>query len=87
MCDYGLSRNVDEEEDSGLTEYVVTRYYRAPEVMLSSHEVIFLQIYIFYYYIVREASGYLERGVHLCGADLQENPMYSYNIILPIKVC
>jgi mitogen-activated protein kinase 1/3 len=38
MCDYGLARNVDNEEDSGLTEYVVTRYYRAPEVMLSSHE-------------------------------------------------
>ena len=45
MCDYGLARNVeDDNEDSGLTEYVVTRYYRAPEVMLSSHEVIIIII-------------------------------------------
>jgi len=47
--DFGLAREIQEEEqeeqDDGkqeggaaLTEYVVTRYYRAPEVMLSSHE-------------------------------------------------
>ena len=35
MCDYGLARNVDDDQDdSGLTEYVVTRYYRAPELIL-----------------------------------------------------
>lgn len=46
MCDFGLSRKIeDEEKDENkikgvgqLTEYVVTRYYRAPEIMLSSHE-------------------------------------------------
>lgn len=34
ICDFGLARPV--EENSGpLTEYVVTRWYRAPEIMLS----------------------------------------------------
>ena len=36
LCDFGMSRGIQEENIS-LTEYVVTRYYRAPEVMLSSH--------------------------------------------------
>ena len=36
LCDFGMSRGV-QEENILLTEYVVTRYYRAPEVMLSSH--------------------------------------------------
>ena len=31
-----MSRNL-KEDDLTLTEYVVTRYYRAPEIMLSSH--------------------------------------------------
>ena len=45
MCDFGLSRQIQEEQEAennnnnaGLTEYVVTRYYRAPEIMLSSHD-------------------------------------------------
>lgn len=33
LCDFGLSRCMDEETD--LTEYVVTRWYRAPEVIKS----------------------------------------------------
>ena len=36
LCDFGMSRGV-QEKDLQLTEYVVTRYYRAPEIMLSSH--------------------------------------------------
>lgn len=36
LCDFGMSRGL-KDEDMQLTEYVVTRYYRAPEVMLSSH--------------------------------------------------
>lgn len=45
--DFGLAREIQDEEEeedgkqeggAALTEYVVTRYYRAPEVMLSSHE-------------------------------------------------
>ena len=36
ICDLGLSRGVDPDEESrDLTEYVVTRWYRAPEVMLA----------------------------------------------------
>lgn len=34
LCDFGLSRGVDDEMQD-LTEYVVTRWYRAPEIMLS----------------------------------------------------
>jgi mitogen-activated protein kinase 1/3 len=33
LCDFGLARGVNDEEDYELTEYVVTRHYRAPEVM------------------------------------------------------
>eukprot|EP00611_Tribonema_gayanum_P019733 TRINITY_DN3474_c1_g1_i1.p1 TRINITY_DN3474_c1_g1~~TRINITY_DN3474_c1_g1_i1.p1 ORF type:complete len:450 (-),score=158.10 TRINITY_DN3474_c1_g1_i1:463-1812(-) len=36
LCDFGLSRGVTGEHDTvDLTEYVVTRWYRAPEIMLS----------------------------------------------------
>lgn len=38
FSDFGLSRNLSEQKGEDLTEYVVTRYYRAPEIMLSSHE-------------------------------------------------
>jgi len=38
ICDFGLSRNLSREKKEDLTEYVVTRFYRAPEIMLSSHE-------------------------------------------------
>jgi mitogen-activated protein kinase 1/3 len=38
ICDFGLARGIAaEEEDAGnLTDYVVTRWYRSPEVVLSS---------------------------------------------------
>ena len=44
VCDFGLARGVLPEEDERvggsmlLTEYVVTRWYRAPEIMLACHE-------------------------------------------------
>jgi mitogen-activated protein kinase 1/3 len=44
ICDFGLARGVmpedDESEQAGanLTEYVVTRWYRAPEIMLSCQD-------------------------------------------------
>ncbi|KAL7531006.1 hypothetical protein ACHAXR_003798 [Thalassiosira sp. AJA248-18] len=45
VCDFGLARGVldrDQMRDSNkrplLTEYVVTRWYRAPEIMLACHE-------------------------------------------------
>jgi mitogen-activated protein kinase 1/3 len=34
ICDFGLARGVQDEEE--LTEYVVTRWYRAPEVVLDA---------------------------------------------------
>lgn len=38
ICDFGLARGVKEEVDYELTEYVVTRWYRAPEVMCSCQD-------------------------------------------------
>jgi tRNA A-37 threonylcarbamoyl transferase component Bud32 len=44
ICDFGLARGINEahaESRGGtmlLTEYVVTRWYRAPEIMLACHE-------------------------------------------------
>lgn len=37
-CDFGLARVADPEHDHTgfLTEYVATRWYRAPEIMLNS---------------------------------------------------
>uniref|UniRef100_A0A8C5PRJ8 Mitogen-activated protein kinase 15 n=1 Tax=Leptobrachium leishanense TaxID=445787 RepID=A0A8C5PRJ8_9ANUR len=41
LCDFGLARSLYQiQEDSGnpaLTEYVATRWYRAPEILLASH--------------------------------------------------
>ena len=36
LCDFGFARELESSCD--MTEYVITRYYRAPEVMLSSHK-------------------------------------------------
>lgn len=39
VCDFGLSRTVDTDENQGeekLTEYIATRWYRAPELLFSS---------------------------------------------------
>lgn len=38
ICDFGLARGLEDEQLGGLTEYVVTRWYRAPEIMLACHE-------------------------------------------------
>ncbi|KAA0159947.1 hypothetical protein FNF31_04592 [Cafeteria roenbergensis] len=35
LCDFGLARESDVSLSTALTEYVVTRWYRAPEVLLS----------------------------------------------------
>jgi serine/threonine protein kinase len=37
VCDFGLARGVNDDK-LALTEYVVTRWYRAPEIMLSCKE-------------------------------------------------
>jgi serine/threonine protein kinase len=43
ICDFGLSRGFDStpEGTSPMTEYVATRWYRAPEVMLALRSLIF----------------------------------------------
>lgn len=38
ICDFGFARGHDLDQLDGLTEYVVTRFYRAPEVMLASQK-------------------------------------------------
>jgi mitogen-activated protein kinase 1/3 len=44
ICDFGLARGIDQKQSNEqggtmlLTEYVVTRWYRAPEIMLACHE-------------------------------------------------
>ena len=38
ICDFGLARGLDAPTGSALTEYVVTRYYRAPEVICCCKE-------------------------------------------------
>ncbi|CAD5112422.1 DgyrCDS1645 [Dimorphilus gyrociliatus] len=42
VCDFGLARSLtqleaDDQTDPSLTEYVATRWYRAPEIILASH--------------------------------------------------
>ncbi len=42
VCDFGLARSLtqlvqDDQGDPNLTEYVATRWYRAPEILLASH--------------------------------------------------
>jgi len=36
ICDFGLARGVDKSADQQLTEYVVTRWYRAPELLVEN---------------------------------------------------
>jgi len=39
ICDFGFARGVEtDSQDADLTEYVVTRWYRAPEIMLACQE-------------------------------------------------
>eukprot|EP01024_Parvocaulis_polyphysoides_P050748 TRINITY_DN4953_c0_g2_i1.p1 TRINITY_DN4953_c0_g2~~TRINITY_DN4953_c0_g2_i1.p1 ORF type:complete len:417 (+),score=50.63 TRINITY_DN4953_c0_g2_i1:129-1379(+) len=35
ICDFGLARTSDPEADASMTEYVVTRWYRPPELLLN----------------------------------------------------
>lgn len=37
ICDFGLARTVARDESEFMTEYVVTRWYRAPELLISSY--------------------------------------------------
>lgn len=48
ICDFGLARVADPDHDHTgfLTEYVATRWYRAPEIMLNS------KVYLIFQHIV-----------------------------------
>jgi len=48
ICDFGLARSLtqiaqDYEGDPNLTEYVATRWYRAPEILLGSHRWVLVE--------------------------------------------
>ena len=45
ICDFGLARGLHEQTD--LTEYVVTRWYRAPEIMLSCQQYVLFSLFFF----------------------------------------
>jgi cyclin-dependent kinase-like len=36
LCDFGFARPLPEYSDQSLTDYVATRWYRAPELLLSN---------------------------------------------------
>lgn len=39
ICDFGLSRAIHYQQKSGdMTDYVATRWYRAPELLLAAKE-------------------------------------------------
>ena len=48
ICDFGLARIADPEYDhtGALTEYVATRWYRAPEVMLNAKVSTYVSIFL-----------------------------------------
>ena len=37
ICDFGFARVLNNKNGAGLTDYVATRWYRAPELLLSNH--------------------------------------------------
>ena len=52
VCDFGLARSVKTAEPSGtetgfMTEYVATRWYRAPEIMLTFKQYTKVCVYVF----------------------------------------
>jgi len=36
LCDFGFARTIGTKNDGVLTDYVATRWYRAPELLISS---------------------------------------------------
>jgi mitogen-activated protein kinase 15 len=36
VADFGLARSLERQEEANMTEYVATRWYRAPEILLGS---------------------------------------------------
>src|SRR4051812_10448816 len=64
ICDFGLARgfSIDPEENAGyMTEYVATRWYRAPEIMLSFQSYTKASMYPFQYF---PGVGSLDTKLH-----------------------
>ena len=61
ICDFGLARVADPDHDHTgfLTEYVATRWYRAPEIMLNSRVSSLPTEYVFWVVISQSMSGSL----------------------------
>ena len=36
LCDFGFARSLSLKKDAGFTDYVATRWYRAPELLLTN---------------------------------------------------
>ena len=64
ICDFGLARSLTqisidaETGDPNLTEYVATRWYRAPEILLASHRYVHTNQYPVLY--IHGHDGYIE---------------------------
>ena len=54
ICDFGLARVADPDHDHTgfLTEYVATRWYRAPEIMLNSKVSVFCFPFLLQYVFI-----------------------------------
>ena len=76
ICDFGLSRVSDPSQDHTgmLTEYVATRWYRAPEVMLNAKVTEGSKGDVYYNVLLglQQGSGHLECWLHPGGDDQQQ---------------
>src|SRR6201996_7247016 len=57
ICDFGLARGFNQAQKQGfMTEYVATRWYRAPEIMLSFANYVRLLLSAFLLFVVFGAN-------------------------------
>ena len=84
ICDFGLARVADPDHNHAgfLTEYVATRWYRAPEIMLNS-EVYFsdlielsknsqiINLHYLYFLGIYKINRYLVSWLHSCRNDIK----------------
>jgi serine/threonine protein kinase len=64
LCDFGLARFIDFEKDPTMsTNYVMTRWYRAPELLLNNKQVS-KQAVCLHYILILHCKGYLESWLY-----------------------
>jgi serine/threonine protein kinase len=57
ICDFGLARGFNQAQKQGfMTEYVATRWYRAPEIMLSFANYVRERFFFWFSFWPRAAS-------------------------------